>query len=392
MKSPGRFTAVAQFDACPVGWYNCRMEFSEGQHSSFPAPPLALAGTAFSAPHQDMATADAVTQPGRIRMRYRMVSMVLVLVSVLVSAGAQASDLDAVKTLIGKIRVQIEHQGKLDKAADATKPPRKSESWEFKAGGTNPTVRYVRYLNLPPDFTGTYHSLANHDMGIGLDGGSFRYWYSGNAIRVLLDGKDIFAERRATRIETQESANGHVRLVWELENNRRIVLTFTVPKDGRAVFARVDIDPGTSPTKRIELKLNCYPGGYGPAYKQPSHRYVKTAKASGEVPRDFERTPAKGFPVVPFSAGEEWILYGDKLASSGSLGLLVNRAENPSGQVSLSSYGVVTSLVYPQDAHHIHLAFFAYSLENEPAQKAFLAELDKERTALITIPFWTDKN
>jgi len=325
-------------------------------------------------------------------MPYRMMSMVSILVGALVSAGTQASDLDAVRALIGDIKVRIEHQEKLDKAADATKPPRKSESWKFKAGGADPTVRYTRYLNLPPDFNGTYPSLANHDMGIGLDGGSFRYWYSGNAIRVMLDGTDIFAERPAMRIETQESVNGHTRFVWELERDRGIVLNSTVPRDGRAVFARIDIDPGTSPTKRIEVKLNCYPGGYGPAYKQPSHRYVKTARASGEVPKDFERTPEKGFPVVPFSAGEEWVFYGDKLTSSGSLGLLVNRDEKPSGHVNLSSYGVVTSLVYPNDVRHIHLAFLAYSLENEPAERAFLAELDKERTALTTIPFWTDKN
>lgn len=325
-------------------------------------------------------------------MRYCVMSMLSVLVGALVSAGAHASDLDAVKALIGEIKVRIEHQEKLDRAADATKPPRKSESWRFKAGGIDPTVLYARYLNLPPDFTGTYPSLATHDMGIGLDGGAFGYWYRGNAIRMVLDGKDILAERPATRIETQESANGHIRLIWELERDRRVVLNFTVPKDGRAVFARVDIDPGTSPTKRIEVKLNCYPGGFGPAYGLPSHRCVKTAKAAGDVPKDFVRTTEKGFPVVPLPAGEEWVLYGDKLTNSGSLGLLVNRDENLSGQVNLGSYCIVTSLVYPQDTRRIHLAFFAYSLENESAERAFLAKLDKERAALTTIPFWTDKN
>jgi hypothetical protein len=56
----------------------------------------------------------------------------------------------------------------------------------------------------------------------------------------------------------------------------------------------------------------------------------------------------------------------------------------------MSNYGVATSLAYPASTRQIHLGFFAYSIENEPAQKAFLAELDNERTALATIPFWTE--
>ena len=317
-------------------------------------------------------------------------TMLPALISGLLAVGSRADGLDAIRALIGDLRVRIEHDEKLDEAADTTKPPRRSESWTFRAGGVNPTLRYSRFLNRPPEFEGTYPSLANHDMGIGLDGGPFRYWYSGNAIRVLLDGRDIFAERPATRIETQESDAGHLRLAWELGKARRIVLSFTVPPDGRAVFARVDIEPGASPAERVEVKLNCYPGGYGPAYKLPSHRYVKTARAAGEVPRDFVHTPGRGFPVVPFATGEDWVFYGDRLASSGSLGLLVNRGEIPSGQIRLSSYCVVTSLLYPADTRHIHLAFFAYSIENGPAEAALLAGLDKERAALTTIPFWTE--
>ena len=325
-------------------------------------------------------------------MRHRLMSVLSVLVGTLAVGEAQASGLDAVKALIGETKVRIEHEEKLGKADDATKPPRKRDSWRFMAGGTNPTVRYSRYLNRPPDFAGPHPSLANHDMGIGLHGGPFRYWYSGNTIRVMLDGKDIFARQPATRIETREGVSGHIRFVWELVKGRRVVLGFTVPKDGRAVFARVDVDPGSSPVEHIEAKLHAYPGGYGPAYKLPSHRYVKTAKASGDVPRDFKPTAERKFPIVPFSKGEEWVFYGDKLSTSGSLALMVNREESPSGQVKLSSYCVVTSLVYPSDARHIRLGFFAYSIENEPAQKMFLSNLDKERVALTTMPVWAESN
>lgn len=323
-------------------------------------------------------------------MWYRMLSAVSILVGTLACVAVQASELDAVKALIGEIKVRIEHQAELHKAADATMPPRKSESWEFKAGGVDPVVRYNRYLNRPPEFNGSYPSLVGVDMGVGLDSGPFGHWYRGNAIRVLLDSRDVFAEQPASRIETQEWVNGHLALIWELEKKRRVVLNFTVPKDGRAVFARVDVSPGETAIGRMEVKLTAYPGGFGPASSLPSHRYVKTVGAAADVPTDFKSTAANPFPVVPLSKGEEWVFYGDKLCISGSLALLVNRVEIPAGQVHLSTYGIVTSLVYPADTRHIHLGFFAYSIENEPAEKTFLAGLESERTALITIPFWTE--
>jgi hypothetical protein len=314
---------------------------------------------------------------------------IAVLAVALVSAGGQAGDLDAVKALIGEIKVRIEHKEERTAAKDNL-PPRKSDSWKFKAGGVNPTVRYGRFLNRPPEFTGNYPSLANSDMGIGLDSGPLQFWYSGNAIRVVLDGRDIFAERPASRIETRQRVNGHLRLIWELERKRRVALNFAVPRDGRAVFARIDIEPGEMAIGRTEVRLTAYPGGFGPAYRLPSHRYVKTAGAAADVPPDFKVTAEHPFPVLPLSERDDWVFYGDKLSSPGSLALLVNRAEKPTGQVQLSSYGVSTSLVYPASVRQIHLAFFAYSIENEPAQKALLTDLNAERTALTTIPFWTE--
>ena len=323
-------------------------------------------------------------------MRVRATAALPAIFGSLVAFAARAGDLDAVRALIGEVKVKIEHNEELTESEDGTKPPLKSEAWTFRTGGVSRTVRYSRYLNRPPDFTGAYPSLANHDMGVGLDGGPFGNWYRGNAIRVVLDGKDVLAQRPADRIEAQEGANGRLRFAWELENDRRLMLSFTVPKDGRAVFARVEIEPGSSPLKGVELRLTCYPGGFGPAYKQPSHRYVRTARAFGDVPRDFERSEENPFPVVPLPAGEEWVFYGDRLRSKGSLALLVDRGEKRSGQVNLSSYGVSTSLVYPEDTRRMHLAFFAYSIENGPAEKAFLAGLARERAALTSIPFWTE--
>ena len=74
-------------------------------------------------------------------MRYRLIAMLSVLVNGLVTVESQASDIDAVRALIGEIKVRIEHEEKIEEAADATKPPRKSESWRFQAGGLNRIVR-----------------------------------------------------------------------------------------------------------------------------------------------------------------------------------------------------------------------------------------------------------
>lgn len=323
-------------------------------------------------------------------MRFRMMPVLSLAIGMTAAYGAD--DLDAIRALIGEIKVKIEHTEELVKSEDGAKPPLKRDLWRFIAGGVNPTVCYSRYLNRPPDFTGSYPSLASGDMGLGLDGGPFGHWYRGSAIRVLLDGRDVFAEQPASRAESQESTRGHLRLTWELKRQRRLVLNLTVPDDGRAVFARVDIDAGEAALGRLELRLTAYPGGFGPAYSLPSHRYVRTAGNRGEVPRDFRHSPENPFPVLTLAESDDWVFYGDRLCSSGSLALLLDREEHPSGQVNLSSYGVSTSLTYPANTRQIHLAFFAFSLVNEAAERSFLAGLATERTALSTIPFWTEQS
>jgi len=315
----------------------------------------------------------------------------LMLSAALLAAGQSLDaedDLEALRQVMGPILgVKLATKTEKTEAKDHT-PPQQSDAWTFIAGGVNPTVRYSRYLNQPPEFTGSYPSLPNGDMGVGLDGGPFGNWYRGSAIRVILDGQDVFAARPATRCEAREGEYGHVRLVWELGQGRCLTLHFTVPEDGRAVFARLDLEPGAQPVGRVEVRLTCYPGGFGPAYGQPSHRWAKTAQGAGEVPRDFKPAAENAFPVVPIAGDDDYVLYGDRLCSSSCLGLLLRREEHASGQVNLSNYGVATSLIYPPDTRRVHLAFFASSLETGPAERAFLAGLDTERRTLQSIPFW----
>jgi hypothetical protein len=319
------------------------------------------------------------------------IALLSLLIALMPLGATRADDLDTIRALIGEPRVKIEHRKDLVPSADAAKPPRQRDSWTFVAGGVNPTVCYSRYLNRPPDFTGTHLSLVGPDMGVGFDGGPFAHWYRGNAIRVLLDGRDLLAAAPASRMEMREATDGHLRLIWEGERARRLTLSFIVPRDGRAVFARLEVEPGETPVERLEVRLTAYPGGFGPAYNLPSHRYARTAQGLAEVPPDFRQSGDHPFPVLPLAPGGDWIFYGDRLCTSGSLALLLNADEQPSGEVKLSNYGVSTSLEYPAHTRRIHLAFFAYSLENTPAEQAFASELGQERAGLKSIPCWPDR-
>ena len=62
-------------------------------------------------------------------MDRRTGAMLLALVGGAVCAECRASDLDAIRALIGPIKVRIDHEEKLERGADPATPPRKSESW-----------------------------------------------------------------------------------------------------------------------------------------------------------------------------------------------------------------------------------------------------------------------
>jgi hypothetical protein len=298
--------------------------------------------------------------------------------------SAQESDLEMVRQRMGDaFDVKIEHEEKVEPGTD-DKPPLKRESWAFRAGVVRPMVRYSRYLNGPPDFAGNYPSLANSDMGLGFDGGAWGNWYRGNALRVLVNGQDLFAAQPAAEVEWQEGDNGRLRLIWELEEGRSLTLNLIVPEDGHAIYAHLEI-ANPARVDSLQVQLMAYPGGYGPAYQLPSHRWVSTARQEAEVPKDYAD---KEFPKVSFTAGDAWILYADKLVDDGSLGLLVRPEEGPSGEIRLSSYGVQTLLNYPPETRHIHLGFYAYNVVNAAARRLFVDSVNAELEALRRHSSW----
>ena len=309
------------------------------------------------------------------------IALLLSLLSAGQSWGAE-DDLEALRRLMGPLMaVKVETKATLSEAKDGV-PPKRGDRWTFTTGGAALTIGYSRFLNQPPDFTGSYPSLANEDMGVGFDGGPFHYWYAGNAIRILINGQDIMQARPAKLAEATEGDPGRLRLVWDLTGGGELRMNFAVPDGGAGVYARIELAPAAPPVTSFQVRLTCYPGGFGPAYGHPSHRWALTAKGEAGVPKDFVQTADRPFPVLPLPAGESWVFYADKLQSRGSLGLVLLPEEQAAGEVRLSSYGVSTVLTYPPNARKLHLGFLAFDTANATAQQAFVASVAQEQRAL----------
>lgn len=306
-------------------------------------------------------------------------------VTVLLSLGASAqqAELEALRQLMGEPRVHITHEVK-DKQTDG-KPPFRHETWCFTAGLRQPEVKYSRYLNVPPHFGGSHPSLINTDMGIGLDGG-YGNWYRGGFIRVLVNGRDVLATRCADTVRAEDGAYGRLRFLWSLEQGGRLALTLAVPTDGAAVYSAIEVSG--VPVETLRVRLSCYPGGFGPAYGYPSHRWAATSNAEAEVPENFVRSDDTPFPVLPLRRGVPWVFYADRRQHKGSLGVFMLPEEGAEGEVKMSNYGQTTVLDYPAGSASAHLAFYAFAIENAPAKELFLRSAPAEAERLRALPFW----
>jgi len=301
--------------------------------------------------------------------------------------AAETSALDKVKKAADKLAMAIERTEETKKDEDGIKPLFKNESWIFDCDAMKPVIHYKRFLN----DDSKHPSLINTDMGIGLDGGAFGNWYHNNCIRLLLGGEDIMAKQIASKIESKSDQQGYLRFSWELNDGNRLVLSFAVPEDGHAIYARVDLQGASvasASADPLDVQLMCYPGGFGPYHNQPSHRYVQTAKAKNEVPPEHE---GEEFPNIPVTAGESWVFYADKLVRAGSLGLLFVPSEKLTGEVKMSNYGQITLLRYPPQTTSCRLAFFAFELEMDNARGMFSKIAGDELAALKTMRFWPDE-
>jgi len=295
---------------------------------------------------------------------------------------AQESDLDQVRKLMGEFKVRVTCKTDLTPAADQ-KPARRSDLWTFETGEVCPIVHYSRYLNTRPDFDGSFPALLS-DMGLGFDG-PMNNWYTGGVIRLFVKGVDILGARNADLVEVKDGAQGHLHLMWMLTDGGKAHIYLTAADGGMGMYAKIVVEGAAD--SPVRLNLTCYPGGFGPAYKAPSHRQVTTASASAEVPPGFVATATQPNPELTLATADDAIFYGDKYTDTGSLFLLMPTPRQ-SGRVMLSSYGVGTVLEYPAAAGPILLAFYQSDLVNATARENFLARQAAERQRLERTEFW----
>ena len=260
--------------------------------------------------------------------------------------------------------------------------PWQRDIWRCSTDNGMVQVQYRRLLTPPED---GQRSLPNADSGIGFDGMVFGNWYRNNAIRVLVNGKDIMAQSPASSIETKEGERGIVRLEWEVpEKNGRFRLSVAVAPDGETIYVMGNLLNYGEEVRTLEVVLTAYPGGYAPSYGGKSHRMGCTELQSGEVSPELPND-SSAFTVLKISDAEPWVFLSDGVANSGAVGLLILPRERPQGEVTLSRYTVPIRLRYPQGTMTFSIALFAYATENNIALEQFKSELSKQQDTLESL-------
>jgi hypothetical protein len=298
------------------------------------------------------------------------------------------SDLSSLKKLMPGPLVKVVVKSTVD-PANQGKPPFASDNWVFNCSGVEREIHYSRFLNQKPEFDGTYPSLTPSDMGIGFGSGPFSYWYYNGAIRVLINGVDVMAAKRADVVEYRSGNRGDLRLVWNLEGGGRLTLYFVVPSDGRAIYAAVEPFLPNKPNAKIQVTLVCYPAGFGPTYGAPSIRSVTTQHSRVVVPRGFKASDKNPFPTLTISPKDDYIFYADDYDGTGSLLLTVPPSDWSGGKVSASNYGQATTLEMRPGTKLARLGFYASGMQNASAKAYFLQILPQELKILSNIKFWS---
>ncbi len=252
-------------------------------------------------------------------------------------------------------------------------PTRRRDSYAFKSTAGEQFIYYSRYLNQPPQFTEKHPSLGP-EMGVGFGGRSFNNWYGNDCIRVTVNNFDIMQATPAV-VSHREDEAGHLTMVWDMKNGRSLTLDFYVFPENDRIYVRGTLKLPGMAVENVQVRLRCYPGGFGPAFNIPSNCYfISDYNVSGEA---FAKTEKKTL-TVDLNPKAKWIFLADRLQKKGSVALLF--APNEEGKFTLrhSYYGSTLTLNYPGDVRTFHLAFYAYEIENDSAFAKFKARINKD--------------
>jgi len=289
---------------------------------------------------------------------------------------------------IKKDVVKIQTKGEIKKEKTDKKPAFREDMFTFTTKRAELAVRYIRFLNSPKNFAGKHQSLTSTDMGLGIPADA-NTWYGYNTIRVLLNGKDIFASIEASEIKWKEGPGlGRLGFLWNAPE-ANVFLNLAAGAGVRPVYCEVKIEPRQKITS-FAIILVCYPGAYTAFYKLPFHRWVKTRSAEAEVS---EKLPEN--KVIDLRASDGWAFYADKYhdarirPSSGPCGLVVVPEEKISGKITVTNYPIITRLEVPPASNKVHFALYSFKgIANKVALYKLKRLYLKDRRILDEIKFW----
>ena len=289
---------------------------------------------------------------------------------------------------IKKDIVKVENKGEIKEEKTDKKPAFREDTFTFTTERAGLDVRYIRFLNSPKNFAGSHPSLTSGDMGVGIPVDA-NTWYGNNTIRVLINGKDIFASIEATEIKWKEGRGlGRLHFLWKAPA-ADVSLNLAVGTGVRPVYGEVKLVPKQKITS-FTINLTCYPGAYTAYYKLPFHRWVKTPSAEAEVTK--ERSEHKG---IELKASDGWAFYADKYhdaqirPSSGPCGLVLVPEEKVSGRITVTNYSIITRLEVPPDTNKVHFALYSFAnIANNDALGRLKRLFKKDVEILKKIKFW----
>jgi len=280
--------------------------------------------------------------------------------------------------------VTVREEGEETPSAKGNTPPSKGSVYFFQTIAGEYKANYSRYLNRTPEWQGKHGASVGFDMGLGFSGLGTN-WY-GNTLRVRVDGDDVIARLAADKIEYKTGPGmGRWRGLWTTAKGSLTINLAVIDGVGAGLLEIAFDGPATA----IELDLNCFPGGYGPAYGTPSIRAAQAGQETVQVGTGEENKTL----TVP--AGADSIFYCDrwpetqKLAGSGSCGLVFIGDQIAAATVLVSNYGVCTTLKLPPGTKTADLALTEYPLPNATAAATLAHEQAQLRDLLKSTEFWT---
>lgn len=252
-------------------------------------------------------------------------------------------------------------------------PPMRRDSYIFTSNAGQQVISYSRALNVPPYFKGKAQSLT-WERGIGFATKHFSHWYGNNCIRVYINNKDVMAQTPA-KVTHFESEHGKLVFTWDLGSKRTLTLDFRVMPENDRIYCKINMNLPGMEVSDIRVNLRCYPGGFGPAYKQPSDRYgVAEFDVKGAMAKDGNR---QTFDLNPKG---KWVFLADKIPNKGAVAAIFDPVGEEDGiaKMNVSYYESSISLTYSPFVRNINIGFYAFPQQNDAALKSFQTRVEKD--------------